>query len=156
MRRLRDVILELTLRSWIHTEENKRRTLQKNDIAAAITRTDIFDFLVDIVPRDELNKEDGIGVPRGTMPVGSPVSYEGVYYVPTPQGPVPQPAMVSPAMMGNQMSGARPAMATGPHVHVPSAAAAAAATAHAVHATASTNATDVAAADNANACHSAH
>ncbi|KAM7253800.1 hypothetical protein ACFE04_026908 [Oxalis oulophora] len=46
-------ILELTIRSWIHAEENKRRTLQKNDIAAAITRNDIFDFLVDIVPRDE-------------------------------------------------------------------------------------------------------
>ena len=43
-------ILELTLRSWIHSEENKRRTLQRNDIAAAITKTDIFDFLVDIVP----------------------------------------------------------------------------------------------------------
>ena len=41
-------------RSWIHSEENKRRTLQRNDIAAAITKTDIFDFLVDIVPRDEL------------------------------------------------------------------------------------------------------
>ena len=39
-------ILELTLRSWIHAEENKRRTLQRNDIAAAITKTDIFDFLV--------------------------------------------------------------------------------------------------------------
>ena len=39
-------ILELTLRSWSHSEENKRRTLQRNDIAAAITRTDIFDFLV--------------------------------------------------------------------------------------------------------------
>jgi nuclear transcription factor Y gamma len=39
-------ILELTLRSWIHSEENKRRTLQRNDIAAAITKTDIFDFLV--------------------------------------------------------------------------------------------------------------
>jgi nuclear transcription factor Y gamma len=38
-------ILELTLRSWNHSEENKRRTLQRNDIAAAITRTDIFDFL---------------------------------------------------------------------------------------------------------------
>ncbi|CAM6018605.1 unnamed protein product [Sphagnum balticum] len=79
-------ILELTLRSWIHTEENKRRTLQKNDIAAAITRTDIFDFLVDIVPRDELNKEDGLGIPRGIMPIGSPVSYEGVYYMPQAAG----------------------------------------------------------------------
>lgn len=47
-------ILELTLRSWIHTEENKRRTLQRNDIAMAITKTDIFDFLIDIVPRDDI------------------------------------------------------------------------------------------------------
>jgi hypothetical protein len=37
----------------IHAEENKRRTLQKNDIAAAISRSDIFDFLIDIFPRDE-------------------------------------------------------------------------------------------------------
>ncbi|KZV28842.1 nuclear transcription factor Y subunit C-2 [Dorcoceras hygrometricum] len=40
-------ILELTMRAWIHTEDNKRRTLQKNDIAAAISRTDVFDFLLD-------------------------------------------------------------------------------------------------------------
>lgn len=39
-------ILELTLRAWNHAEENKRRTLQRLDVAAAITRTDIFDFLV--------------------------------------------------------------------------------------------------------------
>lgn len=44
-------ILELTLRSWNHSEENKRRTLQRNDIAAAITRTDIFDFLVSMLPK---------------------------------------------------------------------------------------------------------
>lgn len=39
-------ILELTLRSWNAAEENKRRTLQRSDVAQAITRTDIFDFLV--------------------------------------------------------------------------------------------------------------
>uniref|UniRef100_A0A7N0RCM2 Core Histone H2A/H2B/H3 domain-containing protein n=1 Tax=Kalanchoe fedtschenkoi TaxID=63787 RepID=A0A7N0RCM2_KALFE len=62
-------ILELTIRSWLHAEENKRRTLQKNDIAAAITRTDIFDFLVDIVPRDEIKEEVGIaGLVGGTVP----------------------------------------------------------------------------------------
>ena len=60
-------ILELTLRSWIHSEENKRRTLQRNDIAAAITKTDIFDFLVDIVPRDDF-KEEGMNVPRAGGP----------------------------------------------------------------------------------------
>jgi nuclear transcription factor Y, gamma len=46
-------IIELTIRSWIHTEEGKRRTLQRNDIASAISKTDIFDFLIDIVPRDD-------------------------------------------------------------------------------------------------------
>ncbi|KAF8979538.1 hypothetical protein BGZ46_005305 [Entomortierella lignicola] len=46
-------ITELTLRAWIHAEENKRRTLQRSDIAAAIAKTDMFDFLIDIVPRDE-------------------------------------------------------------------------------------------------------
>ncbi|GAB4835844.1 Nuclear transcription factor Y subunit C-3 [Ancistrocladus abbreviatus] len=77
-------ILELTLRSWNHTEENKRRTLQKNDIAAAITRTDIFDFLVDIVPREDL-KDDVLAatIPRGTMPVAGPADALPYYYMPT-------------------------------------------------------------------------
>ncbi|XP_045470678.1 nuclear transcription factor Y subunit gamma [Harmonia axyridis] len=47
-------IHELTLRAWIHTEDNKRRTLQRNDIAMAITKYDQFDFLIDIVPRDDI------------------------------------------------------------------------------------------------------
>lgn len=42
-------ILELTLRSWAYSEGNKRRTLQKEDIQTAIRRTDIFDFLVDVI-----------------------------------------------------------------------------------------------------------
>lgn len=46
-------ILELTLRSWIHTEEGKRRTLQKSDVSSAISKNDMFDFLIDIVPREE-------------------------------------------------------------------------------------------------------
>ncbi|XP_015112242.1 nuclear transcription factor Y subunit gamma [Diachasma alloeum] len=49
-------IHELTLRAWVHTEDNKRRTLQRNDIAMAITKYDQFDFLIDIVPRDELKQ----------------------------------------------------------------------------------------------------
>merc|ERR1719277_622596 len=42
------------MRAWIHTEDNKRRTLQRNDIAMAITKYDQFDFLIDIVPRDDI------------------------------------------------------------------------------------------------------
>ncbi|PHU17165.1 Nuclear transcription factor Y subunit C-4 [Capsicum chinense] len=65
-------IQELTLCSWLHAEENKCRTLQKNDIAAAISRTDTFDFLVDIIPRDEV-KDEGVGL--GLSPGGVPYYY---------------------------------------------------------------------------------
>jgi len=58
-------ISELTLRAWIHTEDNKRRTLQRNDIAMAISKFDQFDFLIDIVPRDDLKpqKSRAAGLP---------------------------------------------------------------------------------------------
>lgn len=45
-------ITEITMRAWAHAEENKRRTLQKSDIQAAIQTSDIFDFLIDIIPRE--------------------------------------------------------------------------------------------------------
>ena len=35
-------------------EDNKRRTLQRNDIVMAITKHDQIDFLIDMVPRDEV------------------------------------------------------------------------------------------------------
>ncbi|PON77287.1 Nuclear transcription factor Y subunit C [Parasponia andersonii] len=99
-------ILELTIRSWLHAEENKRRTLQKNDIAAAITRTDIFDFLVDIVPRDEIKDEAALGGMVGDTASGVP------YYYP----PMGQPA----GAPGGMMIG-RPAVdPTGVYVQPPS------------------------------------
>jgi len=68
-------IIELTHRAWIHTEDNKRRTLQKNDIGTCISKTEIFDFLVDIVPQDNKSqfakKEDGmkpVGMEGGADP----------------------------------------------------------------------------------------
>ncbi|KAF5182382.1 Nuclear transcription factor y subunit c [Thalictrum thalictroides] len=42
-------IEELTVRSWLVTLKGKRRTLHKEDVAAAIISTDIFDFLVSLV-----------------------------------------------------------------------------------------------------------
>lgn len=62
-------ITELTMRAWIHAEENKRRTLQKSDIAAALTKSDMFDFLIDVVPREEEK-------PKKTFP---PLSRSGSY-----------------------------------------------------------------------------
>ncbi|KAJ0972564.1 hypothetical protein J5N97_020523 [Dioscorea zingiberensis] len=96
-------ILELTIRSWLHAEENKRRTLQKNDIAAAITRTDIFDFLVDIVPRDEIKEEGAMGM-LGPAPVpgaaSSSTAAAGVPYYYTQPPPPPGVMMGQPAMPG--------------------------------------------------------
>lgn len=38
-------ILDLSIRAWGAAEKTKRRTLQKEDVDAAINNTDIFDFL---------------------------------------------------------------------------------------------------------------
>ncbi|XP_075872298.1 nuclear transcription factor Y subunit gamma isoform X5 [Nelusetta ayraudi] len=72
-------ITELTLRAWIHTEDNKRRTLQRNDIAMAITKFDQFDFLIDIVPRDDLKppkrQDPQEEMRQSVAPAAEPVQY---------------------------------------------------------------------------------
>ncbi|TFK31855.1 histone-fold-containing protein [Crucibulum laeve] len=47
-------IAEITARAFIIADSNKRRTLSRSDIAKALAKSDQFDFLIDIVPRDEL------------------------------------------------------------------------------------------------------
>uniref|UniRef100_A0A1B6FVL2 Nuclear transcription factor Y subunit gamma n=1 Tax=Cuerna arida TaxID=1464854 RepID=A0A1B6FVL2_9HEMI len=69
-------IHELTLRAWIHTEDNKRRTLQRNDIAMAISKYDQFDFLIDIVPRDEIKTSSH----RGSSEARTPINPDQVHY----------------------------------------------------------------------------
>ena len=49
-------IIELAYKSWVHTLENNRRTLQRVDIANAISRNDFYDFLLDIVEESCKNK----------------------------------------------------------------------------------------------------
>ncbi|PHT46326.1 Nuclear transcription factor Y subunit C-4 [Capsicum baccatum] len=89
----------------IHSEENKRRTLQKNDIAAVISRTDTFDFLVDIIPRDEV-KDEGVGL--GVAPGGVP------YYYPPLGQPAPGGVMLGrPAVPAGVVSGAVPGVVPG-------------------------------------------
>lgn len=46
-------ILQLGYRSWIYTERNKRRTMQKSDIVDAVNEHDDYDFLIDVLPRQE-------------------------------------------------------------------------------------------------------
>eukprot|EP01083_Nonionella_stella_P079640 218611_1 len=45
-------VLDLTMRAWSKTDENRRRTLQRADVAAAIQKNEMFDFLIDIIPRE--------------------------------------------------------------------------------------------------------
>lgn len=45
------LIRELSVRAWQHTSRNRRRTLQRQDIHAAVGESDVYDFLIDIVPR---------------------------------------------------------------------------------------------------------
>ena len=35
-------VLELSMLAWNHTEENKRRTLQRNDIVTAVSKNDTY------------------------------------------------------------------------------------------------------------------
>ncbi|EXC20540.1 Nuclear transcription factor Y subunit C-2 [Morus notabilis] len=61
-------IMELTLRSWMQTEECKRRTLQRCDIARAIRNDELLDFLQEVVPLShDCQKEDESG---GKTPEG--------------------------------------------------------------------------------------
>jgi len=60
-------ISELTCRAWLIAESHKRRTLQKSDVAAAIAFSDMFDFLIDIVPREGEGEEGGGGEEEGEV-----------------------------------------------------------------------------------------
>jgi hypothetical protein len=67
-------IAELTCRSWMVAEAAKRRTLSKSDVSTAVERRDMFDFLIDIVPRGESSpfvaKTSATG--KSAAPPGSP------------------------------------------------------------------------------------
>jgi len=82
-------ITELTMRAWIHAEENKRRTLQRSDIASALAKSDMFDFLIDIVPRDEAqagSKKGGHHGPAGGQHAQAQMAHGGPL-----QGGMPPP-----------------------------------------------------------------
>jgi len=45
------LVRDLTVRAWRHTERCRRRTLQRQDVHAAVGENEVYDFLIDIVPR---------------------------------------------------------------------------------------------------------
>ncbi|KFA65478.1 hypothetical protein S40285_00436 [Stachybotrys chlorohalonatus IBT 40285] len=92
-------ITELTMRAWIHAEENKRRTLQRSDIASALAKSDMFDFLIDIVPREEAASHAKRASAQGAAP-GQAVSAPGQAQLPGQHANMAQPANHSSHPMG--------------------------------------------------------
>ncbi|KAL4898456.1 histone-fold-containing protein [Aspergillus ambiguus] len=92
-------ITELTMRAWIHAEDNKRRTLQRSDIAAALSKSDMFDFLIDIVPREEATSHAKRSS-QAAAPAGAPG---------------PAPGQMPPSQHGVQHHMAPPEYALGQH-----------------------------------------
>ncbi|XP_020190902.1 nuclear transcription factor Y subunit C-4-like [Aegilops tauschii subsp. strangulata] len=78
----------MMMSSWMVTEENNRRILKKSDVAAAVARTDVYDFLVDIILGDEM-KEVGFALHRAGQPppLGAPAGAYPYYYPPQLQVP---------------------------------------------------------------------
>jgi len=70
-------IAEITGRAYIVADSNKRRTLSRADIAKALTKSDHFDFLIDIVPREEV-VFSGQPPPHPSVPAGSGAGVAGV------------------------------------------------------------------------------
>lgn len=60
-------ISEITARAFIIADSNKRRTLSRADIAKALAKSDQFDFLIDIVPREEGLTGLGHAAPSGAI-----------------------------------------------------------------------------------------
>ncbi|KAF5358769.1 hypothetical protein D9758_008571 [Tetrapyrgos nigripes] len=69
MRNFTVFIAEITSRAFIIADSNKRRTLSRSDIAKALSKSDQFDFLIDIVPREPHQYFSAIG--RGASGSGT-------------------------------------------------------------------------------------
>ncbi|KAJ2726353.1 hypothetical protein GGI07_000667 [Coemansia sp. Benny D115] len=72
-------ITEITQRAWMNAEENKRRTLQRQDVSFAAQKSEMFDFLIDVVPREEFASKKTsatVTVPSSTLPAAKEPSAE--------------------------------------------------------------------------------
>lgn len=93
-------MMELTIRASGSAEENQRKIIKKCDVASAISRTDVFDFLVDIVSgHNKIMEQQGfVGIPRiGTAL--TPTENVPYYQMPPHQSLVPGPPYGSSGMV---------------------------------------------------------
>lgn len=71
-------IAEITARAFIIADSNKRRTLSRSDIAKALGKSDQFDFLIDVVPREDTSG----GQASATAPSKGKKKSDGVRFSP--------------------------------------------------------------------------
>ncbi|KAF3792362.1 Nuclear transcription factor Y subunit C-3 [Nymphaea thermarum] len=62
------LVLDLTLRSWLHTEDCNRRTLQKGDIVTAVDHSADMDFLLDVLPKEPTEIQGHVCEPESITP----------------------------------------------------------------------------------------
>jgi len=99
------LIRDLSFRAWRHTERNRRRTLQRQDLHAAVGESEVYDFLIDIVPRvstSKANPADAAAASAQTMasqiPPGLP-HMAGLQAVAQPMAAPPPVAQPMNALM---------------------------------------------------------
>ena len=126
-------IHEMTLRAWNAAEEHKRRTLQRGDIATAISRTEVWDFLLDSVPLEPDAAGGGEGGQEGAggpSSAGAPAAAAaGIVPPPPPQLPpgmgmfpgqfIPGMPPQMPPMMPPPGPGGVPMMGYNPGMNMP-------------------------------------
>ncbi|KAL1536956.1 nuclear transcription factor Y subunit C-3-like [Salvia divinorum] len=57
-------VMELSVRAWMHTQLNNRKTLQRNDVAYAIRDHSLLAFLNDVVPLESHLRDDDESIPN--------------------------------------------------------------------------------------------
>lgn len=108
-------ILEMTIRAWHVAEENKRRTLTRQDVSAAVNRTEVWDFLADTIPAEDANAGlDGQGgsIPGRPLGVSMPQENMGGGNMPMSSQMEPYQAQYMAQMSGmaNMGAGGPPGM----------------------------------------------
>ena len=105
------LIKDLSFRAWRHTERNRRRTLQRQDLHAAVGESEVYDFLIDIVPRVTTAKAsvpspvDGTPAMTPPLPPGMPMGGipTALSHVAPPMSAGPPVGQLVPGSLDNNM-----------------------------------------------------
>ncbi|KAI5168702.1 nuclear transcription factor Y, gamma [Pancytospora epiphaga] len=71
---------ELTTRAWMNTNEGKRRILQSPDITAAVKTSQMYDFLIYIVPLSEYDRLELQDSELSTQPIFLESQHKGINF----------------------------------------------------------------------------